>query len=385
MTTDTMSKAVDHMATTFDEFKGDVLERVERLEAGADRPRLAPGITREQDEYKGAFVDWMRRPHDVVTKSRLAQAVGDLSRKDVTISTSADGGYALPKQISTQIEDRVRQLNPFRGIVRVDATSSNDYRALVSTGDGAAGWVGELTSRSATGTPGLRERVPTMGEVYAYPQASNWSLEDLAFDVQRWLVSDVSAEFASLEATAIVSGSGTNQPTGILNTTPVTTTDDGSPERNHAAIQYVGLQSPGSPAAINVDSLIHLVGQVKERYLMEADACAFVMHRTTLATLRQVKASTAGIYLWGDAANGNPATLCGYPVYTCDAMPTLAADAFAVLFGNWRRGYLLADRGGMAITVDPYSAPGMTRFYVRRRVGGCVLNNDALKALRIAD
>ena len=61
------------------------------------------------------------------------------------------------------------------------------------------------------------------------------------------------------------------------------------------------------------------------------------------------------------------------------------ADAHAVLFGNFRRGYLLARRTGTEVTVDPYTSPGYTRFYVRRRIGGILLNNDAIKALKIAD
>ena len=64
-----------------------------------------------------------------------------------------------------------------------------------------------------------------MGELYAYPQASNWSLQDIFFDVQQWLVDEVAADWASQEATAIISGNGTNRPTGILNTTPASTTD----------------------------------------------------------------------------------------------------------------------------------------------------------------
>lgn len=138
--------------------------------------------------------------------------------------------------------------------------------------------------------------------------------------------------------------------------------------------------------SITIDSLIDLVGTVQERYLQEADRIAWCMHRTTAARLRKLKASTAGSYHWEPSTQaGQPGMLLGYPVLTCDAMPQVANDNFAVLFGNWRRGYLLADRTGMSITLDPYSTPGKTRFYARRRVGGRIKNNDALKALRIAD
>jgi HK97 family phage major capsid protein len=172
-----------------------------------------------------------------------------------------------------------------------------------------------------------------------------------------------------------------------LATTPVTTDDDASPMRLAGVIEYIPLTSPSSPVSINIDSLIDLVGTVKERYLIESDKVAFVMHRTTAARLRKLKASTGGSYLWQESPQlGLPATLLGYRVVTVDAMPQVANDNFAVLFGNFARGYILMDRPqGMSIIADQVTTPGLTKFYISRRTGGCVLNNDAIKALRIAD
>lgn len=380
------AKVLDQLHRTIETKMGDFQDRIERLEAGADRPRSSTSsATPYQSEYCKTFLDWVRKPHDKVYETRLTEASHDLSKKDVSIGTASAGGYAVPEEISRAIESRERQLNPFRSLVRVERCTSNDYKALVSMGDGTTGWVAETGSRSATLSPTLRERAPTFGEQYAYPTTSEWALDDVFFNVQQWLVDEVSSDWASAEATAIVSGNGSARPTGILNTTPVATADDASPVRTAAAIQYVGLQSPSSPVTINMDSLIHLAAQIKEKYLVERDACAWVMHRSTLASIRRLKADSAGTYLWGDLAAEVPETLLGYRVLTTDAMPTIANDNFSVIFGNWRRGYLLVDRVGMRILANPYSSPGMVSYYVRRRVGGCVLNNDALKALRISD
>jgi len=57
---------------------------------------------------------------------------------------------------------------------------------------------------------------------------------------------------------------------------------------------------------------------------------------------------------------------------------------YPVLFGNFRRGYLLVDRVGVRVLPNPYSTPGKVSFYCSRRVGGCVLNNDSVKAPKIA-
>ena len=60
--------------------------------------------------------------------------------------------------------------------------------------------------------------------------------------------------------------------------------------------------------------------------------------------------------------------LLGYPVYLTDAMDSVAANAFPVAFGNFRRAYILADHvaSGMRVTVDEsITTPGFTKFYIR--------------------
>jgi HK97 family phage major capsid protein len=57
----------------------------------------------------------------------------------------------------------------------------------------------------------------------------------------------------------------------------------------------------------------------------------------------------------------------------------------SVAFGNWRRAYLFTVRNDIRVTVDDnVTTPGMVKFYVRRRVGGKVLNNEAAKLLKYA-
>ncbi len=71
-------------------------------------------------------------------------------------------------------------------------------------------------------------------------------------------------------------------------------------------------------------------------------------------------------------------------MFTTDAMPTFAASANVIAFGHWKAGYLLADRVGMRILQDPFTTIGHVSYYVRKRVGATVLNNDALKILKNA-
>ena len=54
-----------------------------------------------------------------------------------------------------------------------------------------------------------------------------------------------------------------------------------------------------------------------------------------------------------------------------------------VAFGNFARAYELIDRSDLRVTVDPYTTAGFTKFYVRKRVYGHPLNNDAVKWVRV--
>jgi HK97 family phage major capsid protein len=65
-------------------------------------------------------------------------------------------------------------------------------------------------------------------------------------------------------------------------------------------------------------------------------------------------------------------------------MPNIGADAHAIAFGDFARGYLVVDRAGVRVLRDPYSAKPYVLFYTTKRVGGGVQNFDAIKTLKFA-
>ena len=79
-----------------------------------------------------------------------------------------------------------------------------------------------------------------------------------------------------------------------------------------------------------------------------------------------------------------PETFMGYPIVEAEDMPSVAANAFPVAFGDFREGYLIADRVGMRMTRDDITVPGFVQFYIRKRVGGRIRNSQAIKLLRIS-
>ena len=81
---------------------------------------------------------------------------------------------------------------------------------------------------------------------------------------------------------------------------------------------------------------------------------------------------------------GQPDTLLGYPVVEAEDMPDVAADSLSVAFGNFRAGYLIAERTETQILRDPYTNKPFVHFYATKRVGGQVANSEAIKLLKFA-
>ena len=293
------------------------------------------GETAESREHVKLFSDWIRRPHDGAAKNLLGEFESRIAKKDMSIGSGPGGGFAVPEIIGKQIENLERKLSPIRDLVRVVTVGTSDYKELLNLKGASSGWVGESGTRSATKTSQLREVVPTHGELYAYPQASEWSLDDVFFNVGDWLATECSDFFSEQEGAAVISGDGTNKPTGMLNTAPVATADAASPLRPAAAYQYLACRSPSSPAQaeITADLLIDLVYSLNAKYRAGA---SFVMNSATAGAVAKIK-DGQGRYVWQQSLiAGAPSQLLGYPVAAWEQMPDIGTNAFPVAFGNFK-------------------------------------------------
>lgn len=365
-------------------------EKVDELEGAFDGFQVgsdSKGQSKEEMAYKNAFEKWMRsctiiKTGDPQLARELKQAEKALlETKDISTTTGAAGGHAVPEDISTQIHDQLRLLSPMRDLCRVVSVGTSDYKELVNIHGEASGWVGETGSRSQTTTPQFRERAPTSGTLYAYPRATEESVDDVFFDVQGMLVDVTATEFAIAESTAFINGNGTNRPTGIFNTTPTTDTDDASPARSAEAIEYVPLDTSSPTTAIDPDTLLTILYRLRAPYRVNA---TWAMNSNVTADVRKLK-DGQNQYLWAPGLQaGEPASLLGYPHRTLEVMDNADThENFPILFGDFRRGYLIVDRVGLRITVDDnITTPGYINWYIRKRVGGIILDNNALKAGR---
>lgn len=357
---DATDAAVGALRSDVDEVKS----RLDKVSRAAARPVIAAG-TPASHELKGFVTGYLRMGRESELKS-------------VSGAVAADGGFAVPREIDALISAQLRAISPIRAIAQVVQTGSAGYRKLVTSGGSASGWVSEVAARPETTTPKFNEIAPPMGELYANPAASQAMLDDADFDLEGWLANEIAMEFARAEGAAFVNGSGTNQPKGFL-AAPTALTSDAT--RAFGTLQHlVSGNASGFDTAPEL-KLIDLVHALKAGH--RQGAC-FVMNSKTLAAVRKFKAAD-GSFLWQPGVmEGQPARLLGYPVIEAEDMPDVAANALPIAFGNFKAGYLIAERRSTTILRDPFTNKPFVNFYATKRVGGQVLDSDAIKLLKIS-
>ena len=355
---------VDAAEADIDGLRGEVDEVKGRLDRMGRGPRAPLEGGRGNAEVKGFVDGYLRQGREVEVKA-------------VQGTVPADGGYAVPQEIDAAIARQLTLVSPIRQIAQVVQVGTSGYRKLMTLGGAASGWAAETAARPETGTPTFAEIAPPSGDLYANPAASQAMLDDAAFDLEAWLASEIATEFGRAEGTAFVNGSGVNRPAGFLTAPKSTATD---PTRPFGTLQFVG---SGHATGLGDTIELMLVDIVHKLKAGHRQGASWVMNSATLAEVRKLKTDD-GAFLWqGGLAAGQPDRLLGYPVVEAEDMPDVAANAFPIAFGNFRAGYLIAERSATTILRDPFTNKPFVHFYATKRIGGQVLDSAAIKLLKI--
>ncbi|MDJ0979495.1 MAG: phage major capsid protein [Erythrobacter sp.] len=356
---DKADAAIGALRTDVDEVKA----RLDKVARAAARPAMS-GASPKSEEVKSFVNGYLRSGREPEVKS-------------MNSASPSDGGYAVPQVIDQVIARELAEISPIRSLAQVVQTGTAGYRKLVATGGTASGWVSETAARPETDAPNFAEIAPPSGDLFANPAASQSMIDDTAFDFETWLANEIAIEFARAEGAAFVGGTGSNQPEGFL-TAPSSTAEDGV--RAFGTVQYVGSGNASGFDAAPEAKLIDLIHSLKAGHRQGA---AFVMNSSTLAAVRKLKTSD-GAFLWQPGlVEGQPDRLLGYPVVEAEDMPSVQSGEFPIAFGNFRHGYLIAEHSATKVLRDPFSNKPFVHFYATKRVGGQVLDSNAIKLLKI--
>ncbi|MES2916806.1 MAG: phage major capsid protein [Pseudomonadota bacterium] len=300
-----------------------------------------------------------------------------LEGKAMSTAVAADGGYLVDPQTSERIQSLLLSTSSLRSVANVVQVEATSFDVIVDRSEVGSGWATETAATTETATPVIERISIKLHELAAMPKASQRLLEDSAFDVEGWLAEKIATRFMRAEAAAFINGDGVDKPKGILLPTKVA-----DATWTWGNIGYVPTGAAADFATTNpADCIINLV------YALGADYRAngtFLMNSKTVGAVRKMR-DADGRFLWSDGlAAGEPSRLMGYPVVVSEDMPDIAANAYAVAFGDFRSAYTIAERPDLRILRDPFSAKPNVLFYANKRVGGDITDFAAVKLLKIA-
>lgn len=344
--------------------RGDHDERLRELERKAGRPSIGGNGGNRlaiSDDARAEF---------------KAQLLG----KSMNGINAPDGGYLVPTDINTSVTALIERQSPLRQVANVvDVTSPNTNFPVALRGTGS-GWVGEQDERPETNAPKLANVSLPGGTIYALPTVTEELVEDAIIDIEAFLRTSVADEIAARESAAFVSGDGVKKPLGFLSgAVPTKAGDDARP---FGTIQYLPTGQASNLGDLH-GNLTSMIYSLRPAY-RQADGCAWVMSTDMLAQIQATKDGAGRPLYYPATSDAAPGTLLGYPVLEMEAMPAVAANSFPIAFGNWRRGYTIADRTPLSVLRDPYSYKGAVSWYFRKRVHGGVVNSEAIKLLKVA-
>jgi HK97 family phage major capsid protein len=341
-------------------------EYMEKLQAKMDevevkmaRPAVDAGAQVDKDkEIKSeAYDTFCRKGFEALTTEQ----------KTMIASDNTTGGYLISDDIVTnELIKNIVEFSPIRANAYVRSTSKNAVKMRKQTGVITGGtWVSEIGARPDDGnmTYGMIE-VP-VHELAGYVDISNQDLDDSDFNLQAELNQDISEQFGVTEGASFVSGDAVGKPEGILTNSEIASINGG-----HAS-------------ELQADALLDLYYEIKTGYLSGAK---FLMNRQTLKAVRKLKDGN-GNYLWLPGLDmGEKPTILGHSYIDAVDMPDIAADSYPIAFGDFKRGYMVVDRAGITVLRDPYTqaTTGVTRFHIKKRVGGQTRKPEAIKKMKIS-
>jgi len=354
---------VDEKVNRLNEVVEKAHNRLTRLEAAAQRPYL-PTVNEQDGGEKAAFFSYVRK------------GMEGIEQKSLTSLSDASGGYLIPPSMLDKIHSTMVVTSPMRSLSRVTSISTDALELLQEKGSADVGWVAETAERPETQTPELKKiRIP-VHQIYAKPRASQKLLDDSSVDIESWLAQKIAEKMILTENAAFFTGDGDGKPRGFLTYELV---ELGKGDWG----KFEAVPSKSIDRLEDGDVLMSTFHALKAQYLSGA---TWLVARSALAAIRKLKGENRQ-YLWQPSMiEGTPATLLGCPVAIADEMPELdeGKSSTAIAFGNFREAYQIVDRAGLHVLRDPFSAKPYVEFYATKRVGGDVINFDALKFIHFS-
>ena len=328
------------------------------------------GLNQAQIEHKKAFDHFLKTGDDSGLKAA--------ERKAMNSTSDPDGGYLVLPEIDSAIDRVASTMSAIARLSRTITFGTRAYQKRVKTSGMAGAWPGEGGTSGETTEPKFANVEIISSPVEVEPWVHNETLQDADIDLAMDLADEAAIGFGETEGAAFAVGNGVAKPRGI---TAYTTVANAS--YAWGSIGFIASGKSGAFASVApADKLVDLQHSLRAQY---RNGASWLLNDTVLGTLRQMKDGSGSYYLWQpDALAGFGGRFLGSPVEIDDNMPILAANSLSIAYANFQRAYAIVRNPGTALIRDPYTAKGQTKFNFRRRVGGGVINFEAIKLMKFS-
>ena len=375
MNLNNFSNKLDQLGQAWEGFKQTNEERLANLEKKQNDPLLDEKLAKMNKSIDGLSVKSASTARPTVSNNtkgntfsvQYKKAFNDYVRKGIETgiaqlsdSSKVENGYEIAGDAATAIEDFLNQNSTLRQLTNPIKISNHSFDAVKMNAKTLGAWGDGSTVAPVSNN--FEKHIIKTYDLTAQPKVTQRLLDDSEIDLEYFIANRVGEIFITHENEAFIKGDGVNKPNGILNN------------------QDIARIKSGSATGITVDGLMSLYYSLDDIYMNDA---AFLMSREAVHKIRTLKDSN-GNYLWSPSLLASKSdTLLGLPLYTNESVESVAATNDAVIFGSFKQGYQIVDRGAVSIQRDPYTAKPFVVFFITKRTGGDVVNSDAFKIMNI--
>jgi len=316
-----ISKELDERTATIEKLRADEAREL-RLDAAtrefADQVRPVADAPRAE-----------RTDNDVIRSMAKGEIRSHMFEKRDVVKTST--GSPVPTSFYDQVIMLARTVGPMLQTSTVLNTASGENLQIPSLAQySTAAIVGEGTA-IAESDPVFNSFITLGAFKFSFlVQLSRELVEDAGVDILRFLADQTGNELGVRVNASLTTGTGTNQPKGIV-----------------AASSLGVTGSTAVSGAFTADNLIDLVYSVDTAGRRLAGS-GFQMNAASIGKMRKLK-DTAGNYVFQPALSADAQDLLlGYPVFENPAMADTATSAKSVIFGHLP-SYFVRSVGGIKL------------------------------------
>ena len=324
-------------------------------DAAAHRASRAGVTNAHASKVRNLFATWMRNGDRAISAEDW-----QIIRNTMSTTTGSEGGYTVATEVAQVVADALKSLGGMRSVATVIQTAMGNTINYPNS-DGTTE-EGEIVAQNTAASDADISFGVTPIDVYKYSSkvvtVPVELLQDAAVDIEAFVNTRCVARVGRITNKHFTVGTGTSQPKGIV-----------------VASTAGKVGTTGQTATVTVDDLIDLEHSVDYAY-REGGRCRWMMHDQTYKVVKKLKDTTGRpLFIPGyDGLGGRaPDTLLGYPITINNHMPTMAANAKSILFGDFTN-YIIRDVLGATeyqrYTDSAYAKKGQVGFNLWARSGG---------------